>query len=462
MSDVYLVQKELYHHGIKGQKWGVRRFQKKDGSLTPAGKKRYGLGADGNKTTAKPKSPSAHRVALEKKYRDKGMSAEEAAVAAAKRIKVEKVVAATAGLTVATCAAYYAKNKFTATYCDQVLKAGTTFHNLDATANNRPDQHLYVNYRQNDINYFRGNFALGKLRKTGHVFNHTITANEDIKIPSLNTRKNVFKQLYDNDPDFRKAFAKHSASSTSDSAAKVYKNMWMKFGDKNTPEFNEAKRKYFEALRQKGYEAIVDEWDTSKGVFRADAPLILLNTSAKSFGEMSIKELSNRDILLAQADSKYYKKTRDYLNLLNTPHANNFKESSKYLSRQAKKSAENAKYLDTYLERGARDAAAGRIVMWKPESDVRDRKGARAVAAGKYLYKNKDMTVGEAIKKVKRDERIKSRVEFGLVAGAAYAPLALVERKARDQYVSNYLKKHPKTRKSYNEIVRMYNTNYKL
>ncbi len=33
---------ELYHHGILGQKWGVRRFQNKDGSLTSAGKKRYG------------------------------------------------------------------------------------------------------------------------------------------------------------------------------------------------------------------------------------------------------------------------------------------------------------------------------------------------------------------------------------------------------------------------------------
>lgn len=31
---------ELYHYGIKGQRWGVRRFQKKNGSLTPAGKKR--------------------------------------------------------------------------------------------------------------------------------------------------------------------------------------------------------------------------------------------------------------------------------------------------------------------------------------------------------------------------------------------------------------------------------------
>lgn len=34
------MENELYHHGIKGQKWGVRRFQNKDGSLTLAGKKR--------------------------------------------------------------------------------------------------------------------------------------------------------------------------------------------------------------------------------------------------------------------------------------------------------------------------------------------------------------------------------------------------------------------------------------
>lgn len=32
---------ELTHWGIKGQKWGVRRYQNKDGSLTPAGRKRY-------------------------------------------------------------------------------------------------------------------------------------------------------------------------------------------------------------------------------------------------------------------------------------------------------------------------------------------------------------------------------------------------------------------------------------
>lgn len=36
----------IQHHGIKGQKWGVRRFQNKDGSLTPAGEKRYYVESD--------------------------------------------------------------------------------------------------------------------------------------------------------------------------------------------------------------------------------------------------------------------------------------------------------------------------------------------------------------------------------------------------------------------------------
>lgn len=39
--------KYIAHHGVKGQRWGVRRFQNEDGSLTSAGRKRYDVNDDG-------------------------------------------------------------------------------------------------------------------------------------------------------------------------------------------------------------------------------------------------------------------------------------------------------------------------------------------------------------------------------------------------------------------------------
>lgn len=48
-----LRQDELEHHGIKGMAWGVRRYQNEDGSLTPAGRERYGVEATKNTSAIK-------------------------------------------------------------------------------------------------------------------------------------------------------------------------------------------------------------------------------------------------------------------------------------------------------------------------------------------------------------------------------------------------------------------------
>jgi len=50
VNNVYLA-----HHGIKGQKWGVRRYQNPDGSYTDEGKRRYGSGSKSSKIALSPK-----------------------------------------------------------------------------------------------------------------------------------------------------------------------------------------------------------------------------------------------------------------------------------------------------------------------------------------------------------------------------------------------------------------------
>lgn len=54
----------LYHHGIKGQKWGVRRYQNTNGRLTNAGKKRYSDGNDNSKKSSKSKMSTAKKIAI--------------------------------------------------------------------------------------------------------------------------------------------------------------------------------------------------------------------------------------------------------------------------------------------------------------------------------------------------------------------------------------------------------------
>ena len=63
--------RELYHFGIKGQRWGIRRYQNKDGSLTPEGRKRLGLDdydRDHNSDTVVKKGTKVSRVIDTSRY----------------------------------------------------------------------------------------------------------------------------------------------------------------------------------------------------------------------------------------------------------------------------------------------------------------------------------------------------------------------------------------------------------
>ncbi len=66
MNRYDLISRDEYlaHHGIKGQKWGVRRYQNEDGTLTDSGKKRYASDA---KKLSKRYSDIQKRLSVTKK-----------------------------------------------------------------------------------------------------------------------------------------------------------------------------------------------------------------------------------------------------------------------------------------------------------------------------------------------------------------------------------------------------------
>lgn len=69
----------IYHHGIKGQRWGVRRFQNQDGTLTPAGRQRLNTAKDKTlkrleKRTAYEKNRAANAAETLKDYNKNGIN----------------------------------------------------------------------------------------------------------------------------------------------------------------------------------------------------------------------------------------------------------------------------------------------------------------------------------------------------------------------------------------------------
>ena len=300
-------QNELTHHGIKGMKWGVRRFQNKDGSLTPAGRKRYDEPNQGtnstNKKTQNTKSKSLHRLKLEEKYRNEGLSKEEAEQKAIKRIKAEAYIAAAAGVTVASCLAYAKYKGYTT---DKIIKENSDFQRimrLNPNAEIRKDYRQYVTIDKKDKVLYKGMFAdhINKLKEDSeNIYDITIKNRSDIKVASEKRARDTFTNLFKNDKEFKDEFIerlqkdgyavskgrldgifnkmKNNPNSLTDREIKtkaydLFNVMLAEPGERTQKNSS----RFYDALRKQGINAVVDVNDSKINNYHAKMPLILFD-----------------------------------------------------------------------------------------------------------------------------------------------------------------------------------------
>ena len=245
----------LEHHGILGQKWGVRRFQDKSGRLTAEGKtrrqeyeeaKNKADKAKSDYNNAKSKYRESHdssdkdmmkkasglydlrkkqvsdakaRIKMEgrsriskreqqliEKYKSKGMNDDEAQVAAYKRAKLEKTLIAAGAVTLTTAAAYGAK-KYHDYVTDELLEVGKVQFKR-VTSDNSNDLHdvFYVSFGKKDPDKYVGILSK-QLKEAGYGDNYyqkTIDLKENLKIASDKKAKTTMaKILRDSSQDDR-------------------------------------------------------------------------------------------------------------------------------------------------------------------------------------------------------------------------------------------------------------------
>lgn len=146
----------LAHHGILGQKWGVRRFQNADGSLTSAGKKRYGIGETKQKNKDSDSGEtSKHVKSLEEHYKKRGFTEEEARINAINRAKVEKALLVVGGVAAVSAAAYVGyKNKDL--FLDKKIKMDTPMYRISPTDTAGVHDAFYAAFSKKDANTYKG------------------------------------------------------------------------------------------------------------------------------------------------------------------------------------------------------------------------------------------------------------------------------------------------------------------
>ncbi|WP_443735101.1 hypothetical protein [[Ruminococcus] lactaris] len=288
---------EIYHHGIKGQKWGVRRYQFADGSLTPAGEKRYYINQNSNKVSR---------------------------LSSLASMKVKDI-------------ANNARTQITGKqYVDSCLKKGTTFSRIQ-TSKDFENFAFYATYLKTDSDKYMGLFGKNltsrakaaakqaekqanasgsktdadkakELRSASNnmkVYQLKISATDKLKVPSdenagfitanllkdKSFKKNVEASLADSKEKMRRpaqqilfkqaenALKKDPNTMKKSEKVAVYKAFNLSLTNHNTQEVA-AQNRFYSELKKKGYNALLDYNDKEYSSYHAKRPMIIFDTDS--------------------------------------------------------------------------------------------------------------------------------------------------------------------------------------
>lgn len=329
-------QTYLAHYGVKGMRWGVRRYE--DDRVQKA-RQRLQTARDAPLSTKKAnairierKNLSDERAAatmrnknlkdsetrkkVEAYYRSQGMNAREAKLEAYKRERTMKALAVVGGLTVAGAGIYAAK-KLRVRNLDKILKPGTKLQNINTHNPQGIKDAFYATFEKSDKALYRGMYG-GKLAKTGNtVYNTTIKTTDTIKIASPKSAQKTLADLVKKDPKYAAELREYMQSAKAlnpmnpkqqhvmKAAARDLKNGKVTknvhdavniqiVNARTDPRMAKITKGYYDALKQKGYSAVKDVNDMSFSGYRAKSPTIFFDTAktrVASSSTMSTKEL---------------------------------------------------------------------------------------------------------------------------------------------------------------------------
>ena len=257
---------ELCHYGIKGQRWGVRRFQEEDGSLTPAGKERYADDSDSNeKQIQNEKQDTKNNTIFTKRNIAIGATAAVAALAVIGYMRYKKNSNAVRSKPMEIVAGKKIDvDKLSDV--DGVIKKGTKFQRISSRSfedYSESGKTIYASFEKKDNRIYAEDMVknIQSWRSSGiiqdndtNVYKHTMTMNKDVKVASPKKVAEAYKKATGN--------------------TEIEHHKYMKFMTGLSDRNNETNNNFFNELRKMGYNAIVDENDAGH---YTKSPLILLN-----------------------------------------------------------------------------------------------------------------------------------------------------------------------------------------